>query len=141
MKRASLSRFSLFAVGALTAAAAAAPAAWQPAHAPALPALAGIEKGMWELRERGSSAALRRICVADAFALIQIRHGGTACSRFVIDSKPDRATVHYTCPGAGHGRTTIRLESSRLIQIDSQGIADNSPFNVTYEGRRLGNCG
>ncbi|RJF85438.1 DUF3617 domain-containing protein [Sphingomonas cavernae] len=139
MKRASLSRYSVLAVGALTAAAA--PAAWQPARAPGLPALAGIEKGMWELRERGSSAAPRRICIADPSTLIQIRHGASACSRFVIDSKPDRATVHYTCPGAGHGRTTIRVETSRLIHIDSQGIADNSPFNFTYEGRRVGNCG
>lgn len=111
-----------------------------PAQAPGLPALAGIEKGMWEMRSRGSSAQPRRICVADPAALIQIRHGATACSRFVIDSQADRATVHYTCPGAGHGRTTIRVETGRLIQIQSQGIAENSPFDFSYEGRRVGNC-
>lgn len=139
MKRASLSRGFLFVGGALTAAAA--PAAWQPARAPGLPALNGIERGMWELRERGSNAAPRRMCVADPSALIQIRHGGAGCSRFVIENKPDRATVHYTCPGSGHGRTTIRVETSRLIQVESQGIADDSPFNVSLEGRRTGACG
>lgn len=135
MKRASLSRSPLIATGLLSALAAPAPA-----QAPGLPALGAIERGLWELRERGSSAAPRKICVADPSTLIQIRHGSTACSRFVIDSKPDRATVHYTCPGAGHGRTTIRVETSRLIQIDSQGIADDSPFNFSYEGRRTGAC-
>lgn len=118
-----------------------APAAWQGANAPDLPALSGIERGMWELRERGSSAPPRRICVADPLALMQVEHGGAACSRFVIDSQPRRATVHYTCPGAGHGRTTIRIETGRLIQLDSQGIADNSPFDFSYEGRRTGSCG
>jgi hypothetical protein len=78
--------------------------------------------------------------VADPDALIQIQHGPGACSRFVIDSQPNRATVHYTCPGAGHGRTIIRVENPRVIQIESQGIANNAPFNVSYEGRHAGAC-
>lgn len=134
MKRASLFRYALLSAASLAGAAA-------PANAPSLPALGVIERGMWELRERGSSASPRRICVSDPVALMQVRHGASACSRFVIDSQPKRATVHYTCPGAGHGRTTIRVETSRLIQIESQGIADDSPFNFAYEGRYTGKCG
>jgi hypothetical protein len=49
-------------------------------------------------------------------------------------------TVHYTCPGSGHGRTTIRKETNRLVQIDTQGIASGSPFSRTFEARRGGSC-
>lgn len=126
-------------LAAMLAGGASVPAA-QPARPADLPALRGIERGMWELRIRGSSAAPRRVCVADPDALIQIQHGAGACSRFVIDSQPNRATVHYTCPGAGHGRTSIRVENPRVIQIESQGIASNAPFNVSYEGRHAGSC-
>lgn len=114
--------------------------AGQAERAPDLPALRGVERGMWELRTRGSTAAPRKLCVADPSMLVQIQHGAGVCSRFVIDSQPNRATVHYTCPGAGHGRTTIRVETSRILQIESQGIASNAPFNVTYEARHAGAC-
>lgn len=121
----------------LLLAAIAAPA--QPARAPIL-ALGAIEPGQWELRAPGARAAERSLCVADPAVLLQLRHPGAACSRFVIDNQPQSTTVHYTCPGAGHGRTTIRVETSQLVQIDSQGIADNAPFAMSYEGRRTGAC-
>ena len=105
-----------------------------------LPALRGIERGLWELRVRGSTVAPRKLCVADPAMLVQIQHGGGTCSRFVIDSQPNRATIHYTCPGAGHGRTSIRVETSHILQIESQGIANNAPFNVSYEARHAGAC-
>ena len=41
--------------------------------------------------------------------------------------------MHYTCPGAGHGRTSIRSETNRLVQIDTQGIADGKPFSQAIE--------
>lgn len=105
-----------------------------------LPALRDIERGMWELRLRGSTAPPRKLCVADPAMLVQIQHGGGTCSRFVIDSQPSRAIIHYTCPGAGHGRTAIRVETNRILQIESQGIANNAPFNVSYEARHVGAC-
>ena len=80
------------------------------------------------------------MCVADPRTLLQVRHGRAPCSRFVIANDARASTVHYTCPGAGHGRTTIRVETPRLIQIDSQGIADNEPFALQFEGRRTGAC-
>jgi hypothetical protein len=131
-------------IGALLAglllAGAAAAQAGQGARAQDLPALRGIERGMWELRVRGSTAPPRKVCVADPAMLMQVQHGTGVCSRFVIDSQANRATVHYTCPGAGHGRTTIRVETNHVLQIESQGIASNAPFNVSYEARHAGAC-
>jgi hypothetical protein len=113
----------------------------QPAQAPSLPALSTVQPGQWALRSRDDPSENRTLCIADPRALLQVRHGGAACNRFVIASNPKDATVHYTCPGAGHGRTTIRVETPRLVQIESQGIANREPFAVSMEGRRTGACG
>ncbi len=126
----------------IVAAAAVAVPAWsQPASAPTLVALSSLESGQWQLRSRADPTENRSVCIGDAQSLIQIRHGRATCSRFVIANDPKSATVHYTCPGAGHGRTTVRMETPRLIQLESQGIADNEPFSITLEGRRVGACG
>jgi hypothetical protein len=48
--------------------------------------------------------------------------------------------VQYTCRGKGYGRTHIRRETGRLVQIDSQGIAGGLPFEFSAEARRVGDC-
>jgi len=109
------------------------------ANAP-IQAFGRIEPGEWQLRALDGSAPARKLCIDDAYDLIQLRHPGAACSRFVLANEPQTATVHYTCTGAGYGRTTIRVETPQLVHIDSQGLANQSPFQVALEGRRLGKC-
>tara|TARA_Y100000815_G_scaffold272323_1_gene300954 strand:- start:1071 stop:1568 length:498 start_codon:yes stop_codon:yes gene_type:complete len=104
-----------------------------------LAALATLEKGQWRLRERNSNAT-RDICVTNPSALVQLRHSNAQCSHFVIENTASQATVHYTCPGHGHGRTTISVETPRLIQLQTQGVIDGAPFSSEFEGRRTGNC-
>jgi hypothetical protein len=104
-----------------------------------LAALSAIEGGEWVLKSKGTGDT-KSMCLGDSKALLQLRHGRATCSRFVIANDPKSTTVHYTCPGQGHGRTTIRVETPRLIQIESQGIANNAPFQILYEGRRTGAC-
>ncbi len=111
-----------------------------PAQAPSLAMLDRLEKGSWQLRERGKDAVLQTVCLGDARRLIQIQHPRATCSRYIIEDTPGSVTVHYTCPGAGHGRTSIRSETNRLVQIDTQGIADGKPFSQAIEGRRMGPC-
>ncbi|WP_137752528.1 hypothetical protein [Sphingopyxis sp. L1A2A] len=111
-----------------------------PAQAPSLAMLDRLEKGSWQLRERGSDAVLQTVCVGDARRMIQIQHPRANCSRYIIEDTPNSVTVHYTCPGAGHGRTSIRSETNRLVQIDTQGIADGKPFSQAIEARRAGPC-
>lgn len=111
-----------------------------PAQAPSLAMLDALEKGSWQLRERGKDNVLQTICVGDARRMIQIEHPRATCSRYIIEDTPKSVTVHYTCPGAGHGRTSIRNETNRLVQIDTQGIADGRPFSQSIEARRTGPC-
>ena len=111
-----------------------------PAQTPSLAMLDRLEKGSWQLRERGKDAVLQTVCLGDARRMIQIQHPRANCSRYIIEDTPGSVTVHYTCPGAGHGRTTIRSETNRLVQIDTQGIADGRPFSQAIEARRAGAC-
>lgn len=103
-----------------------------------LSALAMLQPGLWQLKTEGEPS--RNACVADPSALIQLRHRANACGRLVIANERSTATIHYSCPGAGWGRTTIKAETPRLARIDTQGIAGNEPFAFTVEARRLGPC-
>ena len=103
--------------------------------------LSGIGLGRWQLHEIGTANAPRLLCVRDPMQLIQLNHPGIQCTRFTIDDAPDHATIHYTCQGRGYGRTTISVENPNLIKLDTQGIdPEGRPFDVTYEGRRTGEC-
>lgn len=101
-------------------------------------ALGRVQTGQWQLREAGG--VNRSLCLRDPVALFQLRNRGGACTRFVIDNSPASATVHYTCPGAGHSRTTVLVETPRLVRIESQGMDGGMPFAVEMEGRRTGAC-
>lgn len=105
--------------------------------------LKGLDPGEWELRERGEDGAgmpPRRLCLSDLRQLIQLRHARHGCRRMAVDETANRLAVTYDCAGAGGGRTDLRIETSRLVQIRSQGVADGAPFSFMMEGRRVGAC-
>lgn len=118
-------------------------AAPTPAQGPGkLTALARLEPGLWQIRDLADrSAAPKSLCVADPDILTQVEHRSAPCSRLVLSNDERSATVHYTCPAHGFGRTSVRVESSRLAKIDTQGIIDNAPFAYRAEARRVGACG
>lgn len=103
-----------------------------------LPALASLEKGRWQLRD--SDGRTRQICLGDPRLLLQLYHGPPLCQQVVMDSAPGRGTIRYSCAGRGGGRTTIFVETPRLISLDIQGVADGAPFSEQIEGRRIGDC-
>ena len=127
-------RIAVVLTGALCALAA--PSA---AQRPALAMLSQLEAGRWELRNR-DTGTVERLCLPDAQRLIQLRHPAAACDRLVVDDGASEVTVQYTCRGRGYGRTHIRRETNRLVQIDSQGIAGGLPFEFSAEARRVGAC-
>ena len=112
----------------------------QPAAAPTLQAMRAVAPGNWSLRSPGSAEAARDSCVTDTAILFRLRLRTAQCSRFVIDDTPRIATVHYTCPGAGHVRTTIHVDTPRALRIESEGIIDGMPFADAFEARRIGSC-
>ncbi len=105
-----------------------------------LQALSKIDPGLWDIRSTDARDGGQTMCVADPVVLLQLAHPGLACSRFPIENAPQAVTVHYRCPAAGSGQTRLRVETPRLVQIETQGIVRNAPFSMTYEARRLGPC-
>jgi hypothetical protein len=99
-----------------------------------------LDFGRWELRFRSDQDPSERICLHNGRALIQLRHPARTCERIVVEDSADSVTVQYTCHGHGYGRTHIRRETDRLIQLESQGVAEGLPFDFTAEGRRIGDC-
>jgi hypothetical protein len=105
----------------------------------ALTAMRGIEQGLWQLKERGDGS-VSKLCVRNPAMLLQLRHGGAQCSHFVVENATRSATIHYTCPGHGYGRTTVSVETPRLVKVETQGVIDGAPFASELEGRRTGVC-
>ena len=107
----------------------------------ALPtALASLKPGQWQLQPVTAGTPAKTLCLGDPRILLQLRHGTLSCNRFVITNEPSHAVVHYACGAGGNGRTSIRVETPRVIQIESQGIVNSSPFEIAYEARRIGDC-
>lgn len=111
-----------------------------PAQTPGMDLLDGLAAGEWTLKEHGSREPGQKICLGNPELLLQIQHGNATCSRYVIENGPRKLRVSYKCGRAGQGVTEIKLESSSLVQISSQGISNNAPFSFNLEGRRTGSC-
>lgn len=101
--------------------------------------LGQIERGQWVLKERLGTE--RKICFTAPVNFIQIGHGNAPCEQFVIAQDPHSATISYMCAGHGKGRTTVTVETPRLVKIETQGVLDGSPFELEYEARKVGACG
>jgi hypothetical protein len=106
---------------------------------PDLEALSRLELGRWQISDAQGGPG-RSICLADPTAFVQLEHGGVSCGQEVLASEASVATVQYTCPGRGFGRTSIRVETPRLARIDTQGLIDGRPFSYRAEARRVGAC-
>ena len=103
-----------------------------------LAALARIERGEWTLKAPDGST--RSICIADPQVLLQLRHRGATCQRFVVENGANGGRVTYSCPGLGNGDTRVVVETPRLIRLETQGMNRGLPFTEEYEGRRTGAC-
>ena len=102
--------------------------------------LANVEGGLYEIDRLGPGAR-PRICIADPMAFASYEHRGKPCTRVVISDGPGGAVIHYTCPGGGFGRSTVKALTPRSLRVETQGIADNAPFQYVFQARRVGACG
>lgn len=115
-------------------------AANAPTPAIAPQALRTLETGEWELRGRGEGAETRKLCISDLRQLLQVQHGKALCRSFIISDGAQAVSVTYDCAAAGNGRTDLRVETNKLVQIRTQGVAQGAPFAFDTEGRRVGAC-
>ncbi|NNC72581.1 MAG: hypothetical protein HKN78_06850 [Sphingomonadaceae bacterium] len=111
------------------------------AQAPA-GALSSIQTGLWQLRalSGASQGGTRSICVRNPGQLLQLGHGMQNCQRRVLSDSGNEISVRYECRGSDWGQTSVRVETPRLANIDTQGIRGGGPFHSRYEARRTGSC-
>lgn len=102
--------------------------------------LANIEGGLWEVDPFGPGASAK-LCIADPMTFASYEHRGKTCTRVVISDGPNGAVIHYTCPGGGFGRSTVKALTPRSLRVETQGIAGNAPFQYVFQARRVGDCG
>ena len=101
--------------------------------------LASVEGGLWEIDPLGPGAR-PRMCVTDAMVFASYEHRGKTCTRVVISDGPAGAVIHYTCIGGGFGQSTVKALTPRSLRVETQGIADNAPFQYIFQARRIGAC-
>jgi hypothetical protein len=102
--------------------------------------LGAVEGGLWEVDPLGPGAR-PKICAADPMVFASYEHRGKTCTRVVISDGPNGAVIHYTCTGGGFGRSTVKALTPRSLRVETQGIADNAPFQYVFQARRVGACG
>lgn len=103
-------------------------------------ALSQVQPGQWQIHEIGEKTPARALCAPDVKRLLQIQHGGAACTFRTISDEGSAATVRYVCPGAGNGTTELTVESKTILRLHTQGVAKGAPYDVTYEARYAGAC-
>ena len=101
--------------------------------------LAQVERGQWEVRTT-SGAAIGTLCLGDPLLLAQPLRTPQPCTSEVQSADGHVVTAGFVCPGMGRGRTVLRVETPRLVQIDSQGLANGTPFALRAQARRIGAC-
>jgi len=106
----------------------------------AMTALTPLERGRWEVRDLDSGRARPALCLGDPVQLVQLEHGGPACPIEVVENGTGEATAQYSCSGRGFGHTHIRVDTPRLVRIDTQGLNNGRPFSYRLEAKRTGRC-
>jgi hypothetical protein len=113
-------------------------AAWPAATQQPSP-LAQVERGRWDLRTTGGTATAA-ICLGNPILLAQPQNAPHPCSSEILSTEGHVITVSFVCPGMGRGRALLRVETPRLVQIDSQGVSNGAPFALRAQARRTGPC-
>lgn len=103
--------------------------------------LSSLMPGLWQFRDKSRNSELvDAICIGDINRMVQIKNKNDSCTRKMIGSSGNSVTYDYICDGKGKGRTTIRKETSKLVQVHSQGISGGQFFNFQLEARHSGSC-
>jgi hypothetical protein len=106
----------------------------------AITALAPLERGRWEVRDLDSGRARPALCLGNPAQLVQLVHSGATCPYEVLQNERGEATAQYSCTGRGFGHTHIRVDTPRLVRIETQGLNNGRPFSFRFEAKRTGKC-
>jgi hypothetical protein len=104
-------------------------------------ALGQSTPGLGEVTGVPESNVPVRQCLADVTALAQFEHRRKICKRSVISDTGSSTVISYSCGNGEFGQSKLTVLTPRSMRIETQGIADQAPFNYTLQARRIGDCG
>jgi hypothetical protein len=116
------------------------PTAATPSAQAKVAALAGIEPGRWQVRDLDAAMAPASICIGDPQVLVRFEHRASDCPAEVVEQGAGAATVQYSCAGQGFGHSKVRVQTPRLVRVDTQGLSGGRPFSYRLEAQRTGSC-
>jgi hypothetical protein len=102
--------------------------------------LSALERGRWTLRDLDSGQSRAPVCLGSGVEFVQPEHEGPACPQEIVEDGSAAATVQYSCSGRGFGHTHLRVETPRMVRIDTQGLKNGKPFSYRLEAKRVGAC-
>jgi hypothetical protein len=103
-------------------------------------ALSKLERGRWLVHSAARGGIERSVCLGEPALLLQVEHGAAGCAHEWVRSEAAGGAVQYTCPGRGFGRTELRIETSKVATIDTQGLVDGRPFAYRATARKVSEC-
>ena len=103
-------------------------------------ALANIAGGLWEITGSPGTKEPIRECVGDVAALAEFEHRASHCTRSVVNDRGMSTLISYKCGDSGFGQSTIEVITPRSLQISTQGISDQLPYNYVLQAHRVGDC-
>jgi hypothetical protein len=103
-------------------------------------ARAQVAGGLWEISGVPGAKEPVRECIPNVALLAQFEHRGRNCSRNVLSDKGSSTLISYKCGAAGFGQSTVEVLTPRSLQISTQGISDQLPFNYVLQAHRVGEC-
>jgi len=103
-------------------------------------ALAEANPGLWEISGYPGAKAPARECFPNVALLAQYEHRKQSCSSSIVSDHAPSSVIQYSCQGGGFGTSTVTMITPRSLRIETQGIADNLPFNYVLQARRVGDC-
>lgn len=101
--------------------------------------LAQVERGLWDVRGT-NGGEIGTLCLGNPLLLAQPLRAPQTCTAEIQAGDGHVVTVSFVCPGMGRGRTQLRVETPRLVQIDMQGISNGLPFALRAQARHIGAC-
>jgi hypothetical protein len=130
----------MLAAAALAAAPALVAATLAPTGKGKVAALVGIEPGKWQIRDLDAAFVPASICIGDPQVLVRFEHRAADCRAEVVEDGASGATVQYSCAGQGFGHSKVRVQTPRLVRVDTQGLSGGRPFSYRLEAQRTGSC-
>ena len=99
---------------------------------------AGLTPGQYALQASGGRTAAS-VCVGDLRPLLLAAHGADDCQFYTVNQRANGTRVSYECAG-GSGLVDLKSITPRSAVLQATGVRGTSPYKMSVNARRIGDC-